>query len=233
MNALEVRGLCVARGGSLVIDNVSLDVGPGEAVCLLGRNGMGKTTLLRALMGLERARAGSVRLEGVDLTGRPPHVVARAGLGYVPQGRGVFPEHTVKENLLVGLRRGRDPEPLLHRVYSLFPVLAERCDQLAGTLSGGEQQMLAIGRCLVLEPKVLLLDEPTEGLQPSVVRLLESALDGIRTTLGISILLVEQNLDFAFAVTHRGYVLERGRVVADAGISTLREEAIIKEYLVV
>ncbi len=233
MSALEVRDLSVTRGGSLVIDAVSLEVGPGEAVCLLGRNGMGKTTLLRALMGLERARAGRVRLGGVDLTRRPPHVVARAGLGYVPQGRGVFPEHTVRENLLVSLRHGRDPEPLLQRVYSIFPVLEERRDQLAGTLSGGEQQMLAIGRCLLLEPKVVLLDEPTEGLQPSVVRFLESTLNEIRGALGISILLVEQNLDFAFAVAHRGYVLERGRIVAEGPVSRLRDDAVIKEYLVV
>jgi urea ABC transporter ATP-binding protein UrtE len=233
MNGLQVRSLVVVRGGSTVIHGVSLHVAPGEAVCVLGRNGMGKTTLLRALMGLERVQEGQVMLDGRDLTGSPPHLIARAGLGYVPQGRGVFPEHSVRENLLVGIRRGRDPNALLDRVYSLFPVLAERSGQRAGTLSGGEQQMLAIARCLVLEPRVLLLDEPTEGLQPSVVHLLRRALDDIRRHFGISILLVEQNLDFAFAVTERGYVLERGAVAGAGPRSLLRDHTLIKEYLAV
>jgi urea ABC transporter ATP-binding protein UrtE len=230
---LEIRDVEVARGGTPVVRGVSLDVGNREAVCLLGRNGMGKTTFLRAIMGLERVRKGRILLRGEELSGRPPHVIARMGIGYVPQGRGVFPEQSVEENLLIGLRRGADPGPARDVVHRLFPVLGDRSSQRAGTLSGGEQQMLAMARCLVLRPRLMLLDEPTEGLQPSVVQQLRGALTTIREELGIALLLVEQNLDFAFEVTDRGYVLEKGAVAAAGPTSDLRHHAVIKEYLAV
>ena len=233
MSLLEVGDLEVARGGSPVIRGVTLDVGGGEAVCLLGRNGMGKTTLLRALIGLERVQSGRVLLEGTDVAGRAPHVIARLGIGYVPQGRGVFPDHSVEDNLLIGLRRGGDPGPALKVARRMFPVLGERSSQRAGTLSGGEQQMLAIARCLVLRPRLMLLDEPTEGLQPSVVQHLRRALLAICEELGIALLLVEQNLDFAFEVTDRGYVLEKGAIAAVGATAELRHHAVIKEYLAV
>jgi urea ABC transporter ATP-binding protein UrtE len=230
---LETRDVEVARGGTPVIRGVSLDVGDGEAVCLLGRNGMGKTTLLRAIMGLERVGNGRILLEGGDLTGRPPHVIARRGIGYVPQGRGVFPEQSVQENLLIGLRRDGDPGPAQDVVRRLFPVLGDRSSQRAGTLSGGEQQMLAIARCLVLRPRLMLLDEPTEGLQPSIVQHLRRALLTVREELGIALLLVEQNLDFAFEVADRGYVLEKGAIAAAGDTSELRNHSVIKEYLAI
>jgi urea ABC transporter ATP-binding protein UrtE len=233
VSLLELIDLEVARGAAPVIRGVSLAVADGEAVCLLGRNGMGKTTLLRAMMGLNRAATGRIILEGTDLTGRPPHVIARMGVGYVPQGRGVFPEHSVRDNLLIGVRRTSDSGPGLDVVHRLFPLLKERSGQRAGTLSGGEQQMLAIGRCLVLRPRLMLLDEPTEGLQPSVVQQLRRALVTIREELGIALLLVEQNLDFAFDVTSRGYVLEKGEIAASGETSELRHHTVIKEYLAV
>jgi ABC-type branched-subunit amino acid transport system ATPase component len=230
---LVVRDVEVWRGGTPVIHGVSLEVGAGEAISLLGRNGMGKTTFLRALMGLERVRGGSVTLDGTDVTGRAPHVIARNGLGYVPQGRGIFPDHTVQQNLLIGLRRETDMGPAVEMANRLFPVLGERSRQRAGTLSGGEQQMLAISRCLALRPRLLLLDEPTEGLQPSVVQVLRRTLSTIRDELGIGLLLVEQNLDFAFAVTDRGYVLEKGEIAASGTTAELRHHAVIEEYLAV
>jgi len=233
VSLLEVRDLEVARGGTPVIRGVSLDVGEREAVCLLGRNGMGKTTLLRAIMGLQRSRNGRVLLNGTDVTARATHAIARMGIGYVPQGRGVFPEQSVEENLLIGLRRDGDPGPGRDAVRRLFPVLGERSSQRAGTLSGGEQQMLAIARCLVLRPRLMLLDEPTEGLQPSVVQHLRGALLTIREELGVALLLVEQNLDFAFEVTDRGYVLEKGATAASGATSDLQHHAVIKEYLAV
>ena len=233
MSLLEVIDLEVSRGATPVIRGVSLAVGDREAVCLLGRNGMGKTTLLRAIMGLNRASSGRISLEGADLIARAPHLIARMGIGYVPQGRGVFPQHSVQENLLIGVRGNSDPRTALEVVHRLFPVLEERSGQRAGTLSGGEQQMLAIGRCLVLRPRLMLFDEPTEGLQPSVVQELRRALVGIREELGVALLLVEQNLDFAFEVADRGYVLEKGAVAAAGPTSELRHHSVIKEYLAV
>jgi ABC-type branched-subunit amino acid transport system ATPase component len=230
---LRAQDVQVARGGTPVIHAVSLEVGAAEAVSLLGRNGMGKTTFLRALIGLERVTSGSVVLDGTEVTGRAPHVIARMGLGYVPQGRGIFPDHSVEQNLTIGLRKRSDTAPTFELTNRLFPVLGERSNQRAGTLSGGEQQMLAIARCLALRPRLLLLDEPTEGLQPSVVQLLRRTFSTIREELGVALLLVEQNLDFAFDVTDRGYVLEKGEIAASGTTAELRHHAVIKEYLAV
>jgi urea ABC transporter ATP-binding protein UrtE len=232
MSLLEVTNLHVSRSGTPVLHGVSLRVDEHEAVCLLGRNGMGKTTLLRTIMGLDRPRAGRIDFLGKDVGGRPPYRVARSGIGYVPQGRQIFAELTVQENLRLAASQ-RSENEAMERVFSLFPILAERRRQAGGTLSGGEQQMLAIARCMLLEPHLLLLDEPTEGLQPSVVQQLQEVLATVGREFGLAILLVEQNLDFAFAITSRGYVLEKGHIATEGQVAGLREHAIIKEYLAV
>jgi urea ABC transporter ATP-binding protein UrtE len=227
---LEINEIDVSRSGTPVLHRVSLRVEEHEAVCLLGRNGMGKTTLLRAIMGLNRPRGGSIVFDGTSITGAAPYRISRKGIGYVPQGRQIFPELSVRENLLLGTTGG-PVGGTVERAYQLFPVLRERRGQLGGTLSGGEQQMLAIARCIVLRPRLLLLDEPTEGLQPSVVQQLKEVLPAISHEFRLALLLVEQSLDFAFGVTTRGYVLEKGAVATEGQIEKLREHAIIKEYL--
>jgi urea ABC transporter ATP-binding protein UrtE len=232
VNVLSIDGLDVSRGDIPVLHDITLEVGPGEAVCLLGRNGMGKTTLLRAVMGLTRASGGRISLEDSEIQRLSPHTIARLGIGYVPQGRGIFSKLSVQENLLIG-RRGRGDDELLDEMYGLFPVLAERRQRSGGTLSGGEQQMLAIARCLIRQPKLILLDEPTEGLQPSLVQRLAELLPTIRERFDVSYLLVEQNVDFAFSVTDRGYVLEGGRIAVTGTTAELRDHRLILEYLAV
>jgi urea ABC transporter ATP-binding protein UrtE len=229
---LEIAEVDVSRSGTPVLHRVSLRVDANEAVCLLGRNGMGKTTLLRTIMGLNRPRGGSIMFSGKNISGAPPYRVSRSGIGYVPQGRQIFADLSVQENLLLGATR-ESADGTVERVFQLFPILRDRRGQAGGTLSGGEQQMLAIARCIVLQPRLLLLDEPTEGLQPSVVQHLEAVLPAISREFGLALLLVEQNLDFAFAVTARGYVLEKGEIATEGPIEKLREHAIIKEYLAV
>ena len=230
MTLLEIAEVDVSRSGTPVLHRVSLRVDANEAVCLLGRNGMGKTTLLRTIMGLNRPRGGSIMFSGKNIAGAPSYRVSRSGIGYVPQGRQIFADLSVQENLLLGATR-ESADGTVERVYQLFPILRDRRGQAGGTLSGGEQQMLAIARCIVLRPRLLLLDEPTEGLQPSVVQHLEAVLPAISREFGLALLLVEQNLDFAFAVSARGYVLEKGKIATEGPIEKLREHAIIKEYL--
>ena len=233
MSLLEIQDLVVHRGGTPVLRAVNVSVEEHEAVCVLGRNGVGKTTLLRSIMGLTPSRSGRVVLAGRELQKKRPHVVARAGIGYVPQGRRVFPRHSVEQNLLIGTTRGQNTAAMLASVFELFPKLGERLSQAAGTLSGGEQQMLAIARCLMARPRLILLDEPTEGLQPSIIQDLAMALPQIRAEYGIALLLVEQNLDFAFAIASRGYVFEKGVVASKGTVEELRDDAVIKEYLIV
>jgi ABC-type branched-subunit amino acid transport system ATPase component len=216
----EVRGLVAGYGGARILDGVDLDVEAGGITCLLGRNGTGKTTTLKALMGLLPAAAGSVRLDGQELAGLAAHRIARAGIGWVPQGRSIFAGFSVEENLAIGaLGHGaRLGDGLLER----FPVLAERRRQDASTLSGGEQQQLAIARALVGRPRLLLLDEPTEGIQPSLVDRLAVTLAVIARQDGIGLLLVEQNLDLALGLADRVLVMEKGRielVVEAAGLA--------------
>ncbi len=197
-----------------VLKGVSLRVAPGEVVALLGRNGAGKTTLMKAIMRLVACKAGTIRLGGADLTQKAPHEVPRLGVGYVPQGRRLFPEMTVEENLRMGLLGGNGTFDVAE-IYALFPILRDRLGQLAGTLSGGQQQMLAMGRALCLQPKVMLLDEPCEGLQPSFVQKVLETVTLLRSR-GVAVLLVEQKVDAALQVADRVAFLENGALVHEA-----------------
>ena len=207
---LEVSGLHTYYGESHVLQGVSLTVGPGEVVAILGRNGMGKTTLMRSIIGFTQPRQGSVRFKGQDITGWASHRMTGLGMALVPQGRRVFPSLSVRENLDVA-RRG-DGRWSLERVYAVFPRLRERERSRASKLSGGEQQMLAIGRALMSNPDLLLMDEPTEGLAPLIVREVGRVMGELRGQ-GLSILLVEQNLPLALAVANRIHILSRGQIV--------------------
>ena len=208
---LEVRGLHAFYGGSHVLQGVDLDVGAGEAVSLIGRNGAGKSTTIAAIMGWLRPRSGTVRVDGIDLAGRPAHRVARAGVALVPQGRRIFAELTVRENLRLAARPVADGWDE-RRILGLFPALERRLENRGDELSGGEQQMLAIGRALMRNPGLLLLDEPSEGLAPKLVADVGAALRSLRAT-GLSVLLVEQNLALATGVGERLYVMNKGTIV--------------------
>jgi urea ABC transporter ATP-binding protein UrtE len=217
---LRVEGLTGGYGDSRVLHGVDLEVAAGEVVALMGRNGMGKTTLLRRCMGLLPARAGTIRFEGTDITHLATHRIVRAGLGYVAQGREIFDDLSVADNLrlsLLGCARSAPPAALL----DWFPILAERCDQRAGTLSGGEQQMLAIARALAPEPRLLLLDEPSEGIQPSLVHAIGERLGGIVRQTGLTLLLVEQNVDLVTTLADRVVFMERGRIVETCPVAEI------------
>jgi branched-chain amino acid transport system ATP-binding protein len=218
VSALRVRDLHAYYGESHVLQGVSLDLQDTSAVSLVGRNGAGKTTTIAAIMGLIRPRAGSVEVGGRDVTGRPPHEVARAGVALVPQGRRVFGDLSVRENLTLTARPSRRWD--LGAVLDLFPPLARRLDSFADQLSGGEQQMVAIGRALMRDPKVLLLDEPSEGLAPKLVADVGDALVRLRES-GLAILLVEQNLALATRVGQRVYVMNKGSIVFDGTVEEL------------
>ena len=221
---LEVRDLVAGYGAVTVLRGIDVSVGEREVLCLMGRNGTGKTTLLRAIMGLVPARSGEVRLSGTRIDVLRPHLVPRAGVGYVPQGRRLFAPLTVSENIEIGLRtRGHGPETR-ERVLGLFPRLRDRLSQTAGTLSGGEQQMLAIARALCIEPRLLLLDEPTEGLQPSMVALIRETIARLRSK-GMATLLVEQRVDTALAVADRIAFVAAGRIAETAATADLMPDA--------
>jgi urea transport system ATP-binding protein len=214
---LEAREVNQYYGGSHTLRSTTLTVPDGSCTCVMGRNGVGKTTLLRTIVGLHPANAGSLRFADADLGRLPAYRRARAGIGYVPQGRGIFPHLTVEENLRLGetalAGRHEQRAVTLAEIYALFPTLARLRSRAGGVLSGGEQQQLALGRALLGEPQLLLLDEPTEGIQPSIVAEIEDALGTIRRERGIALLLVEQHLDFAWSVAERYYVMQRGTVV--------------------
>jgi urea transport system ATP-binding protein len=232
--SLAVGALAVGYGQGLVVHDVDLAVAPGEVVCLMGRNGVGKTTLIKALLGLLPVSAGTVGLDGRPVTAAEPHVRARLGMGYVPQGRGIFPYLSVYENLVMGFEAvgGKVDPRALEEAYVLFPVLRRMLRRVAGTLSGGQQQQLAIARALVRRPGLLVLDEPTEGIQPSIVDEIEALLQGIRSTRATSVLLVEQFLDFALAVADRYYVMEKGTIVSE-GVAAELADNTVREHLVV
>jgi branched-chain amino acid transport system ATP-binding protein len=233
MNMLEVQNLAVAYGQHRALKGVSLTVSPGEIVVILGANGAGKTSLLKAVAGLERG-AGAVRLDGQTLAGLPPHRIVEAGLALVPEGRGIFGDLTVRENLLLGAfaHRARDGQSAnLDRVLGLFPKLGERSGQMARTMSGGEQQMVAIGRALMSAPSILMLDEPSLGLSPLLCTDLFRNLRAIRDT-GVGVLLVEQNARQSLAIADRAYLLENGEIVGQGPAAQLaRDPAVQAAYL--
>jgi branched-chain amino acid transport system ATP-binding protein len=230
---LEVKGLEVGYGGIRAVKGIDLEVAEGELVCLIGTNGAGKSTTLRAICGLLAPRSGHVRYDGTDIASLPVHELPRRGLVMVPEGRGIFAQLTVEENLAMGAFARHDREiPLdLERRYATFPRLKERRTQTAGTLSGGEQQMLAIARALMARPKLLLLDEPSMGLAP---RLVATIFDIVReiAAQGVTILLVEQNARLALELAVRGYVMESGRIaLADAAKKLLADAKVREAYL--
>jgi branched-chain amino acid transport system ATP-binding protein len=223
---LNVDSISVYYGSVQAIRNVSFIVGKGEIVTLIGANGAGKSTILRAISGVVRTEAGSIAHDGKSIAGLPSHRIARLGIAHVPEGRGVFANMSVRENLELGgytRSSGREMEESFERVFALFPRLAERTHQLAGTLSGGEQQMLAIGRGLVQRPDLLLLDEPSMGLSPVLVSEIFRMIGEI-SKAGTTILLVEQNASMALAVADRAYVLEAGEIALEGKASDLRED---------
>jgi urea transport system ATP-binding protein len=214
MSVLDVNGIDLHYGAAQALRNISLQAEPGQVTCILGRNGVGKTSLLRAIAGQQPVSRGSIRWEGADITVLKPFQRARRGVAFVPQGREIFPLLTVEENLQTGyapLRRGEREIP--NDVFSLFPVLADMLRRRGGDLSGGQQQQLAIGRALVMRPRLLLLDEPTEGIQPSIIKDIGRAITYLRGLGQIAIMLVEQYLDFARELGDRFAVMDRGSVV--------------------
>jgi urea transport system ATP-binding protein len=212
---LTVDAIDVFYGESRILSQLSLAVGEGQVVCVMGRNGVGKTTLLKTIMGLLTPRTGAVTLRGQDITKLPPYERARRGLGYVPQGREIFPMLSVRENLVLGARRKQPSATSLDYVLSLFPALEAMLGKRGGDLSGGQQQQLAIARALIADPALLLLDEPTEGIQPSIVQEIGEVLQRIKREGTRSILFVEQYLDFARAICDRFYVMEKGSMALE------------------
>jgi urea transport system ATP-binding protein len=232
---LNIEHLDVYYGESRILTDVSLEVPDGKVVCLMGRNGVGKTTLLKAIMGVLKPHGGQVTFLGKDITWASSHRRARAGIGYVPQGRGIFPHLTVHENLLMGLEALANRQvgtETLPEMYALFPILKTMGKRIAGTLSGGQQQQLAIARALVRRPKLLLLDEPTEGIQPSIVLEIEEVIASLQQQRHLSILLVEQFLDFALRIADYCYVMEKGTIVSKGPASELNH-SVVREYLAV
>jgi len=228
---LEMRSVSSGYDGARVLREVSLSLSAGEIVCILGRNGAGKTTMMKTIMGLIRADSGQILYHGTDLLDMPPHQIAGLGIGYIPQGRRLFSELTVAENLEIGLMAGGKGNATRDKVLAMFPRLAERLHQRANTLSGGEQQMLATGRALCLEPQMLLLDEPTEGLQPSMIALIRDTVVALKET-GVGILLVEQRVDAVLSIADKVMFLENGKSQDIMPASTLRENPdLLKKYI--
>jgi branched-chain amino acid transport system ATP-binding protein len=229
---LEVSDLAAGYGRIPILGGVSFSVAPGEFIGVLGHNGMGKTTLLRALMGYIPATVGRVMLEGADITRAEPYRRARSGMGYVPQGREIFPALSVRDNLRMGaVGRPKDEAAAIGAVLETFPRLKRLIDRPGGALSGGEQQLLAMARCLVGGPKLVLLDEPTEGIQPSIIDEIVDTLLGLRSKGGLTMILVEQNLDFIAALSERVLIIQKGTIVHSAKPDELHGHGLINEFI--
>ncbi|GCL61437.1 ABC transporter ATP-binding protein [Pseudaquabacterium pictum] len=231
MAMLEANGLCASYGAIPVLRDITLSIAPGESVGILGHNGMGKTTLLRTLIGALRATAGTVTLNGADITRAAPHARARLGMAYVPQGREIFPALSVLDNLRMGLvKTGQPGIDGVDRLLADFPRLKPLLDRAGGSLSGGEQQLLALARALAGQPSLLLLDEPTEGIQPSIIEEIAETLAALRDRMQLTIVLVEQNLEFIAAVSQRVLVIKRGQLGEEIPRAHLGDLAIMSEY---
>ncbi len=232
---LRLKQLTSGYGSVPIVRDLSLDIKAREITVILGRNGVGKTTLMKTIIGVLPTMQGSITFKNTDVTKWSASRRARFGMGYVPQGRGIFPRLTVEENLLMGefINIDSGGERLYDKVYSIFPRLDERRRQKGGTLSGGEQQMLAIGRALVGNPNLLILDEPSEGVQPSIVQDMVPILKGLMEELGLTILVVEQNLDFAMSLADRCYVMDRGTIVAELDKSEMTDSERVRRYLAI
>lgn len=213
---LKIRDLDSYYGESQILSGLCLDVPKGEIVGLIGRNGVGKSTTLRSIMGMVKTPRGVIRLDGVDVIRRPTYERAAAGIGYVPQGRDIFPQMTVQENLELGMRAHGKKGKIPDYIYELFPILPQFAARRGGDLSGGQQQQLAIARALVTDPKILILDEPTEGIQPSIIEDIGAAIQRVNKELGLTVLLVEQYLDFILKNTTSLYVMEKGAIVYES-----------------
>jgi urea transport system ATP-binding protein len=233
MSMLELSGINQFYGQSHILWDVAMTIPQGSCTCLMGRNGVGKTTLLKAIMGLLPMHSGSIRLQGHELAHAPAHRRARSGIGYVPQGREIFPQLTVEENLQVGLStRGSGMRRLPDLVFELFPVLKKMLGRRGGDLSGGQQQQLAIARALAIQPKLLILDEPTEGIQPNIVHEIGDVILRLNQEQGLTVLVVEQKLAFARRVAQRFYLMEKGRMVASGPNAELSEQLIARHLAV-
>ena len=229
---LSIDKLSISIGGSRILRDVSLELGANHVFCVMGRNGVGKTTTLKSVVGLYKPNSGRIVFEGRDISRMPPEERARAGIGYVPQGRGIFPHLTVAENLFIGaVAKRKKAKEALERVYSLFPIIKDFLSRKGGMLSGGQQQQLAIGRALLTEPKLLILDEPTEGLQPNIIDQIGEAIKLLRKE-SMTILLVEQYLEFCRELADNFAILDRGSVVAQGAVAELTDE-VVKQHLTV
>jgi branched-chain amino acid transport system ATP-binding protein len=236
MGTLSLTDVSTHYDTSHILFGVTLDVKAGEIVCLLGRNGAGKTTTIKTIMGLAPASSGSITFNGEQLVGKLPYEIARLGVGYVPDDRLIFPDLTVRENLEIGVKKGIEPdgdEWNVNKIYDLFPKLADLDGNLGGYLSGGEQQMLTVGRTLMGNPALLLLDEPVEGVAPIVVRELGKQIQLLKE-MGLTILLAEQNIEFATSIADRAYIIETGRIRYEGSIEELRQQPEVKQkYLMI
>jgi branched-chain amino acid transport system ATP-binding protein len=232
---LELADIDLFYGDAQALDGVSLRVAQREIVAIIGANGAGKSSLIRSIFGMERPRRGSIRFEGREIAGAPPHVICNLGIGQVAEGRQIFPNMTVRENLDMGAvvpRARAGAGPAMERVFALFPRLVERRRQLAGTLSGGEQQMLAIARCLMGQPRLIMLDEPSLGLAPVVADDVFRVVSDLNRRDGLTIVLVEQNVAQSLTLAHRGYVLENGRIVMEGrGAALLADDRVRRAYV--
>jgi len=230
---LKIKNLQASYAGSLVLQGVDMEVPPGHIVALMGRNGVGKTTLMKSVIGLVPPRSGHVLLDGKDITRLPPHQISNLGVSYVPQGKEIFQSFTVYENLRLGIVKfKRKDRTIPQDIFDYFPILEERKNQKAGSFSGGEQQMLAIARALVSNPKILLLDEPSEGIQPTIVEEIGQILVKINREKDVTILIVEQNVDLVMEIAKECFFMEKGKIVDQSETDHLREDdSLITQYL--
>jgi len=229
---LELKDINTFYGISHILFNVSIEIDKGEVVCILGRNGVGKTTTLKSIMGFTPPRSGNILFNGSRIVGNQPFEIARLGIGFVPENRIIFPDLTVWENLEIGIKDKKRGYQGFELAYEMFPILKERQNQLGGTLSGGEQQMLTIARTLMGNPILLLLDEPSEGLAPVIVKELDNRVRALKETMGISIILSEQNVSFIMGLSDRAYILEKGEIRWNGYTTELNEKPeIMKTYL--